>query len=220
MPRPHVARTSSDPPEPATPLPRAGTVRALPFVGSDEALCEGLRAHQPAAVAALCDRYSRMVLRLLARVLGSDDELADLHHDVFVRAIRAAHTVRQPGSLQGWLGTIAVNVARARLKERARRRWLLLLPSDQVPEAEAPQPSSETTEALRRTYRLLDRLPREERIAFALRTIEGMKLEEVAAACGVSLATAKRRLQRAERRFLELARADAVLREWLPGGSS
>jgi len=89
-----------------------------------------------------------------------------------------------------------------------------------VPEAEARPASDEATEALRRTYLVLDRLPREERIAFALRTIEGMKLEEVADACGVSLATAKRRLARAEQRFLELCRADAVLREWLEGGSS
>ena len=221
MARLHVATTSTPPPvKAATAPPRAGTVRVLPFVGGDEALCEGLRARQPAAMAALCDRYSRMVLRLLGRVLGADDELADLHHDVFVRALRAAHTVRQPSSLQGWLGTIAINVARARLKERARRRWLQLLPGDDAPEAEAPQPNSEATEALRRTYLVLDRLPREERIAFALRTIEGLKLEEVAVACDVSLATAKRRLARAEQRFLELCRADPVLRDWVGGGSS
>jgi RNA polymerase sigma-70 factor (ECF subfamily) len=50
---------------------------------------------------------------------------------------------------------------------------------------------------LRRFYAILDRLGAEERTAFALRHLEGFKLEEVAEALGTSLATAKRRLQRA-----------------------
>jgi len=196
------------------------TVRALPFVGSDEDLVRGLRQRQPAAIAALCDRYSRLALRLLMRILGGDNELADLHHDVFVRAVRSAHTVRDAAGLQGWIGTIAVNVARARLKDRARRRWLLFLPAEEMPEPEVPEASEDAVEALRRTYALLERLPREERIAFALRTIDGMKLQDVAAACGVSLATIKRKLAAAEKRFYDLARQDDVLREWLPGGGA
>jgi RNA polymerase sigma-70 factor (ECF subfamily) len=46
-----------------------------------------------------------------------------------------------------------------------------------------------------------------ERIAFCLRHVEGMKLEEVARACGCSLATAKRRVASAQ------ARLDAELGE-------
>ena len=65
---------------------------------------------------------------------------------------------------------------------------------------------------------LLDRLPVEERVAFTLRYIEEMSLEEVAEASGVSLATVKRKLSRAEARFLAAARADATLRTWLERG--
>ena len=43
---------------------------------------------------------------------------------------------------------------------------------------------------------------------------EGMDLVEVAAACRVSLATIKRRLTRAEARFVELARQEPSLTEW------
>jgi RNA polymerase sigma-70 factor (ECF subfamily) len=190
----------------------------LPFAGSDEELLEGLRARQPMATAALCDRYSRWVLRLLGRVLGSDPDLGDLHHEVFAKAIRAAHTIREASAIQGWVGAIAVNVARARLKERARGSWLVLGAEAELARAAAPPVDDELQQALRRCYALLERLSREERIAFTLRFIEGMKLTELADATGVSLATAKRRLGRGEQRFRALAASDPVLRPWLEGG--
>lgn len=195
-----------------------GQIRALPFTGDEEALVKALRRSDPAAVAAFCERYSDHVLRVLARVLGADAELADLHHDVFVRALGALPKIREPDRLQAWISIIAVNVARNALKRRYRGRWLRFGRSEDLPEPQAVEASDEQTEALRRTYGVLDRLPREERIAFALRIIDGMKLTEVAEACQVSLATIKRRLARAEGRFVAHARADDVLRDWIEGG--
>jgi RNA polymerase sigma-70 factor (ECF subfamily) len=189
-------------------------------VGSDEALVDGLRARHPAAVSAFCERYSAFVLRLLGRILGADPELRDLHHDVFVRALRSAHTVRDAATLQGWIGTIAVNVARERIRSRSLRRWLVFLPAEQLPEPLATRLDDGAEQLSRRTYQLLEKLPREQRIALALRWIDGMTLSEVAAACEVSLATIKRRLTAGERRFRELGRADPVLSEWLAGGGS
>lgn len=207
-------RPSGRVPAPESPV-GAGTVRALPFVGNDEALCVGLRERHPAAVAAFCERHSAYVLRLLGRILGADPELSDLHHDVFVRALRSAHTVRDAATLQGWIGTITVNVARNRIRERALRRWLVFLPDERLPVPAGPGHDDGAQQLARRTYRALDRLPREQRIALALRWIDGMTLVETAEACGVSLATIKRRLSDGERRFRVLAEADPVLCEWI-----
>lgn len=204
--------------EPGTEPGPGGQVRALPFVGDDETLVRGLRRRDPAAMAAFCERYSDHVLRVLARVLGADSELADLHHDVFVRALGALQKIREPDRLKAWVSIIAVNVARNALKRRYRQRWLRFGKPEDLPEPHAVEASEEQTEALRRTYALLDQLPREERIAFSLRIIDGMKLTEAAEACEVSLATIKRRLSRAEQRFLRLARSDDLLTDWIEGG--
>ena len=194
-------------------------VRPLPFAGDDEALVAGLRAESPVAVAAFVARYESHVRSVLVRILGDDPEVPDLHHDVFLRALRAARQIKDPGALAGWLSIIAVNVARTALKRRERARWLRFLPWTELPEVEAPAATDDDVEALQRTYALLAELPADERIAFALRFVEGMDLTEVATACGVSLATIKRRLRRAEDAFLELARADPRLAAWLEGGS-
>jgi RNA polymerase sigma-70 factor, ECF subfamily len=201
-------------------LPRrsASSGGAVSFVG-DTALVSGLRAGQPAAIAAFYDRYAPLVLRLLGRVLGAERELADLHHDVFVRALGSLKDIRDPGALKAWISSITVFTARSAIQRRSRRRWLSFLAPEELPEPEAPTSSGEVSEALRATYAVLGELPPDERIAFALRFIDGMELTEVADACDVSLATIKRRLARAEDRFTAIAREHPVLQEWLERGS-
>lgn len=194
-------------------------MRALPFTGDDDALLCGLHEASPPAVAAFCDRHFEHVQRILIRILGRPPDLLDLTHDVFVRALASMKGVKDAGALRGWISIIAVNVARSEITRRRLRRWLSFLPWSELPEVEAPAAADEELEALRRTYAILEELPADERIALALRVIDGMELADVAAACGVSLATIKRRLQRAEAAFLERARREPSLEGWLEGGA-
>lgn len=175
---------------------------------------------QPAAIAAFYDCYAERVRRVLVRILGSDQDLSDVHHEAFVRAIGSIASVRDPSRLTAWVTSVAVLSARTCLQRRSRRRWLVLTEPDDLAALDARVPSAEPTirEALTATYGLLDRLPALERIVFALRFIEGMQLAEVAEASGISLATAKRRLARAERQFLALATRHPVLAEWVAKG--
>jgi len=50
---------------------------------------------------------------------------------------------------------------------------------------------------------VLDELPVDDRMAFALHLIEGETVERIAELCGCSLATAKRRVARAQRAIEE-----------------
>jgi RNA polymerase sigma-70 factor (ECF subfamily) len=189
------------------------------FVGDDEALVHAFRRGEPGARAALYDRHADHVHRVLYRILGFDRDIADLHHDVFVRALGSIDKLEDPAALKGWLTMIAVHVAHTTITRRKRRRWLWFMPSDELPEVEATTASGEVLDALRATYAVLDALPADERIAFALRYIDRMELTEVAAACGTSLATIKRRLARAADRFEAGARTKPVLETWLDGGT-
>ena len=185
----------------------------------DAALVAALWAQSPGAIEALHDRYGDFVQRILCRMLGADRELMDVHHDVFVRALGSLRDLRNPSSLKSWLTSVAVFTARTCIQRRTRGRWLRLVPDEELPEVEATIPSGEVNEALRATYAVLETLPADERIAFALRFVEGMELTDVAAACDVSLATIKRRLSRAEDRFVDMARRHPVLSDWLEGGT-
>lgn len=187
----------------------------LTFVGDDHALIRALRAGHPGAAARFYDQHAAHVQRTLQSVMGLDDDIPDLLQDIFIRAIDRIEELEDLSRVRGWLTTIAIFTARAHLRRRTRRRWLLLLSPEQVRPAQLEPPLSEARAALRETYLLLDRLPVDERLAFVLRFVHGMTLPDGAEACRVSLATFKRRLARAEKRFLEDARQRPELHHWL-----
>jgi RNA polymerase sigma-70 factor (ECF subfamily) len=196
----------------------SGDVVRLPFFDSDTAVVAALRARQAAGGAALYDRHHANVRRVLVRLVGPSDRIDDLVQDVFLIAIDTIGRLEQPESLGAWLSGIAVFRARAEIRARARSRWFPLFSDDDLPETDARVATPEIDEAVRTTYRVLDKLPVDERIAFALRYVDGMELVAVAEACDVSLATIKRRLRRAQAKFLNIARTHAVLSEWLERG--
>src|SRR5207237_9940911 len=113
------------------------------------------------------------------------------------------------------LTQIAVFTARKALRRRQRRRWLTFL--DKVPEPveTGSAAGTDVQEAAGCVYRIFERMPVDERLPFALRMLDGMDLEGTAAACGMSVATVRRRLMRAERRFYKLARQFEALGPWL-----
>jgi RNA polymerase sigma-70 factor (ECF subfamily) len=77
-------------------------------------------------------------------------------------------------------------------------------------------PPIEVRSALRDAHRVLSLLPKGEREVFSLRFIDGLELARIADVCDVSLATVKRRLVKAESRFMSLARRQPGLSDWMP----
>jgi RNA polymerase sigma-70 factor (ECF subfamily) len=188
----------------------------LPAI-TDSALVESLRTREPGSAELLFDRYGPYVERLIVRAVGIDPEVPDLIHEVFARALEGIAGLRDASALKGWIGSVAIFTARSRLRERrVRRRWLSAFSSDEVPEAAAVVASPEVRRTLAHAYAVLDALPTDDRIAFALRVIDRMDLGEIAQVTGVSLATVKRRIARAQRLFWKRARRDPMLREHAP----
>ncbi len=186
---------------------------------SDEELLQGIEAGEPWAAAALLDRYGPLVERLIRRIMGHDPDLSDLVQDAFTTILSSVHQVRDASALKGWIGAVAAHTAHHAIRKRKVARAFCFWKWGDRP---APEPLYETPvgprDALRRTYAVLDRLPADERVVFTLRYLEELNMNEVAETCGVSLATVKRRLARAEKRFLTAAQKDPVLCGWLREG--
>jgi RNA polymerase sigma-70 factor (ECF subfamily) len=196
-------------------LPLRKSQAELPAPESDELLVLSLKARHPDAGTVLFDRYAPHVRRVLVRVMGPDSEILDLVHDVFVTALESVNRLVDPRALRAWLTQIAVFTARARIRRRVRGRILRFLPFSELPEPELPPADFEASESMQAVYRVLDSLDTDQRIAFALRFVAGMELTEVAASCGCSLATIKRRLSKAQDTFARVAEREPSLAEWL-----
>jgi RNA polymerase sigma-70 factor, ECF subfamily len=202
-----------------------GQVTPLPFVGADEDLVEALRKGHPGAATAFYDRYVDVVDRILSRIVGAHDEerMPELIQQAILAAISGVGRLRDPARLQGWVAAASVNVARGHLRRRARASLYTRLLGRQPLEAAPQEPRLRGGDAFARamqaSYEILDTLPVDERIVLALRIIDAMPLAEIAEVTRLSLGRLKRRLRRAEARFVTTARGNAALRPWLEKGS-
>lgn len=194
----------------------AASVAQLPLT-TDAAIVAAVLGGRREGAAALHQRYAPLVRRMLTRVLGPDAALRDLEQDVFLAAIDGMDRLEDDAALRSWIAGICVRLSRAEIRRRVRDRWFHRLAADEPPEVEAPSSSPDIDAAARATYRILGNLGADDRIVFALRFLDGMELVEVADACGVSLATVKRRLRRARHRFMTMARSVPELAAWTDG---
>lgn len=167
---------------------------------TDVALVVAARAGETWAQEALYRRYARMVNGLAYRMLGRDADVDDLVQDSFVEALKNLHRLDNPAAFSSWLGSIVVRTAGKRLRTRALLTRLGLrkpapIDADSVMSSRVPP---DVAAELRAIYSVLDPLHYEARNALVLHRVEGMSMPEVAAAMGISLSTAKRRLAVAE----------------------
>ncbi|MGC4065140.1 MAG: sigma-70 family RNA polymerase sigma factor [Polyangiaceae bacterium] len=184
------------------------------LMADDVALLEQLQHGEPDAQAALFESCAPTVRRILTRILRQDHDVADAMQDTFVRSFRNATQVKEPLALKGWVARVAESVALDHLRRRQRLRKH---DDDSADTVDLPinDADAELRESVRNAYQVLERLPQEERQVFALRYVEGVELAKLAEVCGVSLATIKRRLARAESRFRILAGREPALQDWL-----
>lgn len=211
--RPHLSlvKTSA---APAAPAP-AG--EPIPLVADRAALVAALRVGDARAAAAFFFEFEPLVGRTIGRILGFGDDLPDATQEAFLRAMRSLGRLRNPQALVDWLQQIAVFTAVDFLRRRKRRRWLRLLDHEAAEEPSIPGPDAADQEAVRATYRVLDRMSPDERSVFALRFIDGMEIDALASAHDCSRSTIKRRLARSTARFRALAQREAALAPWLAG---
>jgi RNA polymerase sigma-70 factor (ECF subfamily) len=184
----------------------------------DAGLVRAVLHGDPRAPRVLWDRHARLVYRILRRSLGQQNDVEDLVQEVFLSLWKRLPTLRDPRALPAFLVTITTLTLRHELRRRWVRRYMTLGAKEDIgPDLQAVHPDPEARQAVSRLYAILDRLGREERIAFVLRYIEGMELTEVAPALELSLATAKRRLAHARARVDYHIARDAGLAAYLSG---
>lgn len=166
-------------------------------VDSDGVLVSRILRGDDAAFRSLYGRHARYVAGVVFRLMGDDADLDDIVQDTFVRAADRLDTLRNPEQVRPWLVTIAVRLASSRMGRRRRRGWLRQQIRPAMPTHSDPRDRAPADEL----YDALDQIPDRLRVPWVLARVEGQKLDEVAHACGVSLATVKRRISDAQTRI-------------------
>ncbi len=146
-------------------------------------------------------RHAGFALSLAVRIQGSATDVEDIVHDAFLKASERIAELRDGSAFRSWLGSIVVRLVRTRLRRRRLLSSLGLASAEPV-ELDAiasPNADPESRVLLAQIYSLLQTLPADDRIAWTLRYVDHHRLEVVATLVACSLATAKRRIARAQR---------------------
>lgn len=180
---------------------------------SMEGLVQGLRDGDAAAALAFYRRFGDLVNRLVWRLLGADPEHDDVVQQVLIQILSSIDKLKEPSSLESWVIGVTINTVRKEIRSRRYRR--LLHPAATTEEPLAQDVSPDGRLAARRFYQVLEGMRAEHRTLLGLRFVEGYTLNEIAVYCGYALATAKRKLRRAEMAFEKRARRDPILASWI-----
>jgi RNA polymerase sigma-70 factor (ECF subfamily) len=167
----------------------------------DEVLVGGARRGEALAFETLYRRHAEFAFNLAVRIQGSAADVEDVVHDAFLRAQERLADLRDSAAFRPWLGSIVVRLVRTRLRRRKLLGALGLTAPDPVDidTLATVDADPEARALLAQVYALLQTLAADDRIAWTLRYVERHRLETVAVLMDCSLATAKRRIARAQR---------------------
>ncbi|MGB6869302.1 MAG: sigma-70 family RNA polymerase sigma factor [Acidobacteriaceae bacterium] len=150
--------------------------------------------------------YRPRILRFLLASLADSDTAETLTQECFLKAWVARHQFRGDSSLGTWLTRIAVNLMRDYLRSRSLRFWQktrgtsLDAPdiSDWLPDGRStPEGLALARRQVGDVWTAVQKLSAHQRTVFALRFVEEMELDEIAAALDMNLSTVKSHLYRA-----------------------
>lgn len=170
----------------------------------DAELATRLAAGDRWAQEAFYRKYVQVVWSTSLRLMGNRDDAEDIVRDTFAEAMRDARQLRDGRTLRRWLMAIAVHRALRRFRRRRLLRTLGLDRAEETATLDAlvsPLAGPEVAAELRRLESVLNTLAPRRRIAWTLRVLEGCSLDEVAALCRCSVATAQRDIQATHRRL-------------------
>ena len=172
--------------------------RVEPNSGGDGDAIEGLVAagQHREALAACARAYALPLGRLCMAFIGSQAEAEELVQETLLAAFDAFPQYRGEGSVRAFLFGIARRLCGRHVEMRARREARLRLVHDTGRGRDAGELALERERA-RRARDALAKLKPSEREAVVLRYEGELSFREVAAACGVDEAAARKRVSRA-----------------------
>jgi RNA polymerase sigma-70 factor (ECF subfamily) len=176
-----------------------GASEAPPADDGDESLVSRARGGDRRAYDELYRRNVDVVWHRLTRLVGPDPEREDLTQQVFLEVFRGLERFRGQARFRTFLCRVAVNKAIDHL-ERRRRRPRPLAPEDfdlAIEASASPEERASQRQQMAVVFGLLDRIKAKKRVAFVLRVIEGLSLEEVSELVQATVPTVAQRVRHA-----------------------
>jgi RNA polymerase sigma-70 factor (ECF subfamily) len=176
------------------------------LVKQDTLSIEGLIANgdHRDAISRCAEEHGPVIGRLCMALLGSQADAEEVLQETLVAADKGMARYRGDGSVKSWLFGIARRQCAKRLTTVAKNQRKLQLVPDKTP-SDGPETNASNRQRSATIRAALDKLKPSERDVVVLRYQAGLSYREIAKACGIDEAAARKRASRA------LARLRTVL---------
>ncbi|MGQ0767037.1 MAG: RNA polymerase sigma factor [Gemmatimonadota bacterium] len=160
----------------------------------------------------LVDRYQSRLLNFVYRIVGDRERAEDLVQEAFIRVYRHIRRFDPSKKFSTWIYTIAANLSKNELRNRARNPLVLFQtirsqwkdedrPLQFEDEASRPDDLFRKRHLRELVEASVKAMPRHHREVFVLRELEGKSYEVIAEITSCNLGTVKSRLNRARNAF-------------------
>jgi RNA polymerase sigma-70 factor, ECF subfamily len=190
----------------------SGLETRRPSLGADEELVMRAQRGDRQAFDELYRRYIDLVWGRLGRLIGPDPDREDLVQQIFLEVFRGLPRFRGDARFRTYLYRVVVNRASDHLKRRRRRPAPISLDDIELPGNGdgCPEKTADERQRVSLSLALLDRIKPKKRIAFLLRVVEGLSLEEIGELCQATPATVAQRVRHAHREIERLVQKAKV----------
>lgn len=184
-------------------MPSEPLDRAMWEHSPDEELVDRIRGGETELYEILMRRYNRRIYRIVMSIVRNDSEAEDAMQEAYVRAYEHLGDFAGEAKFSTWLTKIAIYEAMGRMRRLARNGGSKPVSDagEDIMDRVTTSDRDPETQAYDQELRLvlehaIDALPDTYRMVFVLRVIEGLDVNETAAALEIGVENVKIRLHR------------------------
>ena len=149
-------------------------------------------------------QYEKRVFAYCVYVTGDKDQASDIFQEVFIKAYKSLHTIRDAEKAANWLFRIARNECLNSLKVSQRNERRNVDIEDTYDSEQLASPPSDYTDEYEILKWALTQISDEQREALLLAEFEGYSLKEIAELTDATLSNVKVRIHRAKNKLQKI----------------
>jgi len=167
-------------------------------------LIEKIKSKDERAFKTFVEAYNGMVFRSVMSFGISKVDAEDLSQEVFIDAYRNIYKFRNESEISTWLYRIAINKSLNFIKKRKKIFWrsnddTTLLAKDFNQTEDSSETKYVNEEQRKTLYRTIQKLSKNQRIAFTLNKIENLSYKEIAEIMDISVSSVESLIHRAKK---------------------